>query len=309
MQYHKELGPAPTFGVELEVADYAEGSIYTAAKKMEDHGYMPESTFSRNRHDYHCRCNVCEVIGSQVVYPGQWKLQRDGSLPDDGGEFISSPFIATESFFDHMREGLTIISDGAIGENDYDEEEIVCGLHVHVHSQGPWLKGMYDDSVLYDGAVKDLPVYGQKLLYSFAPELFTLASSAGIERGLSYRTPSKSGDSHHSFVSPSATGNKRRLEWRLWEAAYHDVDYMMGAIVFSIAATQLLHRENVATKMGAIAALIPWNDQNKRMENILSEFSQERLDLLGDALLNGTSVKGNEYTTSILTSFLERVNA
>lgn len=303
MYYHKLLGPTPTFGVELEVAEwYGDKTMYDVAKRLSERGYMPPGTYDEERHDYNCRCNTCQNIGVNVIYPGQWKMQRDASLPHaTGAEYISSPFMANGDWLVTMRESLEIISADAVGDSTRLNErggDTSVGMHVHVHTQGPEMKGM-----IYD--MTDLTMNGQSLLYKFVPELFALAGSAGTQRGLEYRIPSL-GEDHHSFVAPAQRGT-RRLEWRIWEAAYEDIDYMMGAIVMSCAATQLLHREDVTKKLGAIADMLAWDDSNKQIDHILSEFSAERAELLATSLLEGTSVKNDKQTNQILSGFLERI--
>lgn len=311
MYFHPDFGPPPTAGLELEVVRWAQRTMLQVARDLEVRGYMPEAqpAYSEQRHDYHCRCNMCRRIGSDIFVPPQWKMQRDASLPyNTGAEFISSPFPTTEMYIEHVLEACSVIGDRAewtLGlRNERDTGTASPSLHITVHAYGPDFVGLDPNSLR-----KNVEV-----LYSFIPELFAIATAnnLGKERPLTYRMPhlyweqGDRTDAHHSWLG-SANQNKSMFEWRLWEAAYGDEDYIAGAILVSAALSQFVFSQRFFRKFEGIAKLMAWDDRDRDMTHIKNEFSRDRFELLGDLIVNATPIKADPYSTQVVEGLLGRI--
>lgn len=310
MRFHPELGPTPIVGVEWEVARWKRGSnMKTVAAQLEGQGAMPADVFSQGRHDYHCRCNVCSNIGSTVTFPVMFKLQRDASLPELGGEFISSPFPLDEVFLAQAMAAYNTIGAKAVPPDaaTYDQRGnrlSEVGMHVHAYSGGPQLKGMISDSGM------DLTMRAARTFVGFAPELFRLAAAnnENRNRSLHFRIPSSMqgatvaefGDvqPEHLFVistNQKVTRQPRNVdphvEWRFWELPYCDEDYVRGACIISAALTQILHRGRLLEKLEHVVGLMPWDDGGVvDQADLLERFSRRRFDMLATLILTGTGL-------------------
>jgi hypothetical protein len=237
-----------------------------------------------------------------------FKMQRDASLPTSGAEFISSPFPVTDIYMHDLREALEIIAGNAIWNdtraNERGDGTATPGFHVHVYSAGPELMGM---DALLDQTIRQM--------YGFIPEIFALANTAGVQRGLNFRIPNKEGRDHHAWLAMAGGGrnNERvatvgRLEWRLFEAPTDDIDYLIGAVYFAAGMSQLMHRQQVMNRLSAMTNLLAWDDAGgKSLEFILNQFSPERFELLKTALMEGTAVVTDDTARDVLERFMERV--
>ena len=330
MRFHPELGPTPTVGVELEVARWRTGhSMEGVAAALEAAGLMPSKMYSRGRHDYHCTCNVCVAIGTQTTFPVMFKLQRDASLPRDGGEFISSPFPLDTVFLDQAVEAYLLVGEAALPPDDHSytqrtDEHADVGLHVHSYASGPDLTGMSDGDV-------DLAEDAAETFLGFAPELFKLAAcnNAGTNRPLRYRLTLHNDsvgkdvgkqpygfERHHLFITRASVrrrdgGTQPHVEWRFWEMPYADEEYFRGAIIISAALTQILHRRPLVEKMFHLVSLMPWNDDSLHSYDavtLLERFSPRRFNLLRRMILEGTGLVDDEVLCSQAERMLDRVS-
>jgi len=314
MKFHPELGPTPTVGVEIEVALWKPGTdMLQVSEEIEAAGFMPPDSYSQGRHDYHCPCLMCASIGKEILFPVTFKLQRDASLPTKGGEFISSPFPAEETFLTQAATVYHIISESALPPipnktlDQRGEHYAEVGLHVHAFSLGPHLAGMVDRQ-RRDNA--NLTEMASNAFLGFAPELFALAAANGdhSNRSLAFRLASSHRETayattdvnglqlntHHLFIAstPITRHNTTpHVEWRFWEMPYGDEAYFQGAIVISAALTQMLHRVDVVEKMWHLVALTPWDKYNPYDQYRLVEmFSERRFNLLKRIILEGTAL-------------------
>jgi hypothetical protein len=308
MHFHPELGPAPNVGIEYEVTQFRRNKdMLVTAGELEELGFMPPNIYSVERHDYHCRCETCVNIGDRITYPLMVKMQRDASLPKTGAEFITSPFPVTDIYMQDLRTVLEVLGGNAIWNIERTTERgdgyATPGFHVHVYSAGPELSGMEK------GLERTV-----EQMYGFAPEIFALANTAGVTRGIEFRIPARSGTDHHSWLALAGAGRNyerrhtaARLEWRMFEAPVDDVDYMIGSVYFAAGLSQLMHRPKVMTKLSAMVSLLAWDDSNKTLEYILEQFSPERFELLRTALMEGTAVVTDISACEQLERYLARI--
>lgn len=330
MKFHPELGPTPTVGIEIEVADWREGeTLETVAAVLEGRGLMPVNTYSQGRHDYHCPCNICMSIGTQTTFPILFKMQRDASLPTWGGEYISSPFPLDAVFLDQAVDAYNIVGAAALPPSDGTPEQrrdrnAEVGLHVHAYAGGPELAGMVSDS----GG--DLPSGAAAAFLGFAPELFALSAANNVEcnRSLRYRLTLTENASrkdaaklqfpferHHLFITRASASRRDgrtvpHVEWRFWEMPYQDETYFRGAIIVSAALTQILHRRPLVEKMLHLVALIPWNDDGLDRydaDSLLGRFSARRFSLLRSMVLDGTGLVDDEVLRVQAERMIDRV--
>ena len=295
-------------GIEFEVVQFKRNKdMLVTAGELEAIGFMPANVYSTERHDYHCRCNTCQNIGERITYPLMFKMQRDASLPRTGAEFISSPFPVTDIYMADLRQALEILTANSIWTDERENERgdglATPGFHVHVYSAGPELIGM--DNLLERTIDR---------MYGFVPEIFTLANSAGVTRGIEFRIPARTGVDHHAWLALAGNGRNMerratvgRLEWRIFEAPTDDVDYLIGSVYFAAGLSQLMHRQAVMSKLGAMTELLAWDDSKKTLEWILNEFSPERFELLKTALMEGTAVVTDDVAREQLERYLARV--
>lgn len=306
MQYHPEVGPPPTIGLEVEIAKWHPGyNMYGAAVSLEELGYMPAGIFNERRHDYHCRCTTCQEIGTHMYAPPQWKMQRDASLPVEGAEFISSPFPAAEFFIEEAVTAIRALSANAVypTDRDVDERGRQASVGIHVHCYVPLMTGV---------PVEELN-NALRVFYGFLPEIFALSekNTALRDRSLEYRMPKVAAgqggnDDHHCWLAPVRDRVHPRLEWRLWEACYEDPEYLRGIIMFSAAATQLLRRPELFEKIAAANIFMKWTPTTNRVQ-LRREFSQRRFELLSDLVMRGTAVADDPYSGFVLEEFLRRI--
>jgi hypothetical protein len=308
MHFHPELGPAPTVGIEYEVCQFKRNrDMCVTAGELEALGFMPKETYSVERHDYHCRCDSCLNIGTQVSYPLMVKMQRDASLPTTGAEFITSPFPVTDIYMEDLKKVLGVITKNTIWTDERTSERgdtSTPGFHVHVHSAGPELRGM--DRLLQKTVAQ---------MYGFLPEIFTLATRVNVSRGMGFRIPTvNNGEDHHTWLAYAGGGRNLeristppRLEWRMFESPVDDMDYLIGSVYLAASLSQLMHRDKAMTKLSAMVNLLSWDDSNKSLEHILDQFSEERFELLRTALMKGTAVVTDDTARECLEKYLARI--
>jgi hypothetical protein len=134
----------------------------------------------------------------------------------------------------------------------------------------------------------------------FAPEFFALAALAKERRGLTYRLPDRLSMSqhdngwHHGFVQVRrAIPNKFvHIEWRLFEAAYDNWQYVERAAYVAAGLTRaLLHDSVFSTLMGtgyghpfsdaALQNAVRANDVDK----VLMQVNFNRMNALREVIL------------------------
>ena len=300
MQFHAELGPVPKVGLELEVVEWeGDTTDVVVASKLEAAGFMPNNVYSQGEHAYHCTCETCHNIGSEAQFPVMWKMQYDASLPVEGAEFISSPFPVQEFFVENAMHAMQIISEDAVWSVDLPSRDGAAaspGLHVHCHVAGPEIEGFTMPQLQ-----NALRVYK-----NYIPELFLLADAAGVRRRLEFRLPTiemNAGgltNGHHNFLALAGEGitarrddrTSLRLEWRLFEAAYENTDYLRGTIYLCAALTQLIVRRQAFSSISGVGALELWDDREcNSVDQIVEQWSETRFNFLREAVLSGTGLR------------------
>lgn len=262
-------------GMEVEVAKYKPGNTnQTIAQRLIDEGYMyDDGSGWAEVHRYRCRCErVCNLVRrGDVLIPPLVSLTYDASLPEDGGEWVISPIILADQGLEMYEEIWDIITAASEWRNDIldrrGEQNASPSIHLHVsattQAQNRRANNPYNEiervvgRVLADPAMRSSP-RGDDIYHAlslFGPEFILLASTADIKRGLYYRQPIRYPDQngHHGFVHVrNVQPNMVHIEWRMFEAAYEDWDYLQAGAYLAAGLTRgLLNRETLAQLMRA----------------------------------------------------------
>lgn len=285
----------PKVGLEIEVPLWNNNKLRNmVCDDLMGAGFMArEGRYNVEQHRYHCDCPTCLMWTRQnaaVPYPIQVHLQFDASLPASGGEFITSPFVVNDVFMENMRAVYNMICSDAVWTMQLPtarNDRPTSSPSIHIHSSSTNPNSMLD------------PTDIRGILWRFVPELFAMAASCGLDRGLEYRLPTMGG--HHSFMN-SIRGNGRgtiRFEWRMFEAAYQDWDYVSGAIYMASAATQFAQNGKVFSILDSMARFKPWMPEEAAAygepmsdtRQVLEHYSSFRMDVLEKALYSFTYLR------------------
>ena len=326
----QEYGNLPTAGVEIEVVEWI--NVVTRAdicNNLISQGYMDEKAGYQNAyHDYHCKCETCTLwtsdpLGVKCPEPIQVALTYDGSLPTEGGEFITSPFPVHGYFMNEMQQILTTVGKDAnwtLARKAMRGNGLASpSIHIHTSVFNP-----YTDSHETDFT---------QLMYGYFPELFMLACSAGVERGMFFRkamTASMAnsmtnqtriviGDdanwAHHLFLANRQNRNRHLSqyyyhEWRMFEAAYNDWPYVAGAIYLTSALSQLAFNYDVVNVLEGYAKLNNWFNPGLNLSDSATfkkAFDRQRLKLLERAVQEYTFLKNDPVASEVVRLFVQRV--
>ncbi len=316
-----QFGNVPRVGVEIEVVRWRGDNKTTkprgqVCRELVDAGLMDsslEAPFANNYHQYNCRCGVCTRWEVQDCdpFPVQFTLEYDASLPDIGGEFITSPFAALEWNYHSFFEGWDIITANA--ERDMKMINRNGGpaspsVHVHASCVNP---ARYDHEVA-------LSFY-----QSFAPEIFGFATCTGLDRGMTYRhmdfnPRADRNHMHHRFVNIKpmqdrmlGTVSGPHTELRVWEAEFNDPDYIRGALFISAGLTQLAANATIANKMVAYTVM---SDRtlpdvsyvSPDCNPILGEAREEYFEILFEALSTATFIAHDDFAYNAVRNMFEK---
>jgi hypothetical protein len=253
-------------GAEIEVAAWKTGHGYrSVAKKLLDAGFMEGTEDDWQRyHDYNCRCEkgCARVRSGAVLLPNPLvSIQYDASLPDTGAEFIVSPVLLINGM-EEMREIWQIVTDAAMWRGDMvsmrGQPNAAPSIHLHVSVLHPEdrpqdLGGLAAADRRGAQNVADL----LHALSLFAPELLLLSDIEEFRRGLAFRQPWRHADGrngHHGFIDVRAfrPGREVYIEWRMFEAAYNDWNYLEAAAYVSAGLTRaMMNADTIPRLMGA----------------------------------------------------------
>ena len=319
----EDFGIVPKVGLEIEIVQWTERTRGQVCQDLINAELMSaRGNFVREYHRYHCECSVCEAwADGKVPWPIQTVQQYDASLPDTGGEFITSPLLVTDLFLDGLEEVWNIVVRDAQWRADVPNRRggpSSPSIHVHVSVENPF-KEVFSSRLAHEA------------IWDFLPELFTVASVCGLDRGIDYRKPDRAAG-HHSAVNirqmgygvdsleegasiPRRGGRDAaaiRLEWRMWEAAYTDWPYVKGAVVLSAAFTQLVANRDMAKLFSASAALFNEDDGDRvddceSTEAILDMFSDKRFSFLCEMLPQAPLIQEDPVMYDALSHLLNRV--
>lgn len=326
----QEYGNLPTAGVEIEVVEWAGITRSEICKTLIGQGYMDSKAGYENAyHDYHCKCDICGMWthdGVKCAEPIQVALTYDGSLPQEGGEFITSPFPVHGYFMNEMQQVLSTVGKNAnwtLQRKAMRGDKLASpSIHIHTSVFNPYMDSHEIDFT--------------RLMYGYFPELFMLACSAGIERSLHYRKPITAtmarngmsdqvryviGDdqnwSHHLFLSDRQDGRMIRKgsqyyyhEWRMFEAAYNDWPYVAGAIYFTSALSQLAFNYDVINVLDGYSKLNNWYTPSLNLTDpntFKRAFDRQRLKLLERAAQEYTFLKNDPVASEVVRLLVQRV--
>ncbi len=240
-------------GCEIEVASWRQGTKYQdTAGRLIDAKFM-EGTKDDWKiwHNYNCKCRLgcARVAKGDILLPNPLvSMQYDASLPERGAEFIVSPVLLIDGM-DEMRQIWEIVCRDAVW-NDKKQNMRGTGvatpsIHLHVSAMVPGYA-----AIPYQGAggpgARDGPVEDAlHALSMFGVEFIALSDISRYRRGLAFRQPWRNADGrgrHHGFVHVKqiVPGNMAYIEWRMFEAAYNDWEYLETAAYLSGAITRAL---------------------------------------------------------------------
>jgi len=151
-------------------------------------------------------------------------------------------------------------------------------------------------------------------LFLFGPELLLLADTTDVRRGLRFRQVLRVADQggHHGFVHiRAAREGYLHVEWRLFEAAYENFEYVEAAAYLSGVLTRaLVERANLNRLMAA--GLVNSFDENEltiavydeNIDAVLGMVSRERFRTLRDMVL--TFIDDDPRGFEVLSRLFER---
>lgn len=291
-------GLMPLVGMEVEVPTWKHSvaDYRSVAKSMIAEGYM-DQTYAKKWHTWKCTCAKCTRWDDELIapWPVQWKTTYDGSIPEEGAEFITSPFIPTALYVDEIEKAFKLICDNALWTMEMEAKNGgPCSPSIHIHTSIQLPQNRKFNETRFSQTATSF--------YPFVPELFAIADSSnlGQNRGLSFRSPhSKELLGHHAYLSPVAHHQSFvHCEWRIWEAAFQDWPYVRSAIYFSSAMMQLLTNSttysNMLERAGGFALTgsdLGSYDTAIRVKDLTDRFDLNRLEVLEAYLLEHTFLR------------------
>jgi hypothetical protein len=235
--------------MEIEVADWKpDASYYSTAQNLVDAKYMQGPAGQWHKwHNYHCSCKAggCNLVRrGTLIVPPLVSMTYDASLPEKGAEFVVSPILLADGSdgLVELKNVWDIVVSNAVWTDS--------GRNMHGGSVSPSIHLHISVSLDQDAKQTLNSSYSQDILHAlelFSPELFVLAE-AGItnRRGLAFRWPDRNAmmndplGLHHGFaqIQSSLANSYIYIEWRLFEAAYGDWDYVERCIYLSATLTR-----------------------------------------------------------------------
>ena len=303
----EQFGTIPRVGVEIEVTHWGAHDTKrraTVCQDLVDAGLMADAPtpFQQGYHQYNCRCRDCTRWEAEDIdpFPVQFTLEYDASLPEYGGEFITSPFPVLPEYLRSFYNGWDTITRTAVRDLKVKKRDGTdyASPSVHVHSSCV-------NPENYDGGI------AVSFFSAFAPEIFGFATCTGLDRGMKFRHTDfdekkaayNRGYTHHRFVNikpmqsqiaPGVVGP--HVELRVWEAEYNNNRYVRGAVNITAALTQLSANSAIANKMIAYTIMADRNrlvldDTHKNCNPILGEVRSDMLDVLTSAMGQATFMR------------------
>lgn len=321
----EDFGLVPKFGVEIEVVRWKNRTRTRVCKDLIEAELMSvDGKFDEQFHQYHCTCRVCRAWSTgKVPWPIQVVQQYDASLPDEGGEFITSPMLCTELFMDGFKtvwDTVAKSADWTMNVPNRRGTPSSPSIHVHVSVENPF-KEVINARL------------ARQALWGFLPELFAIAGVCGTDRGVEFRHPDPD-MGHHSAINICSMGRDEdgdvavtglrqvrprernrqdgmRLEWRIWEAAYTDWEYTEGVVALSCAMTQLVANRDMAKLLDTSATLLDDGEYDVSDANttaqILNLFSSKRFSFLTETVLTAPLVQEDPAIYNAIATLLARV--
>jgi len=311
-------------GIEIEIPTWKNGRNYTAVvRDLLNAGYMMGGEQNwREIHTYRCRCEYgCGLVRSGDVFvPPLVSATYDASLPREGGEFVVSPIVLLDGGLAPIREIWDIVTRDAVWTDQLPDRrgDRMCSPSIHLHCSVTLPNVRWEER---REEPRRRPITGDPLandvlhaLFLFGPELLLLADTAGVRRGLRFRQLLRAADQggHHGFVDiRAAREGYLHVEWRLFEAAYENFEYVEAAAYLSGVLTRaLVERANLNRLMAA--GLLNSFDENEltiavfdeNMDAVLGMVSSERFRTLRDMVL--TFIDDDRRGYEILSRLFER---
>lgn len=315
-------------GVEIEVPAWNNGRTYEdVCAELIEHDYMmgPHSLWTEH-HEYHCNCTRggCMTVKKGVLLNRPLvSMTYDASLPREGAEFIMSPILLTEEGMKHFHRIWNIIVEDAEWTDELENwyENGTCSPSTHLHVSAT--KKEYDGYAPTPTAYHNLPDNVWHALGLFSPELFLLADLCNYRRGINYRWPTKesilldtsSTPEHHGFihVKKLIPDKISYIEWRLFEAAYDDWEYIEAATYLSAALTRGLLNHKQYQRLMSLGYANAYDPQflyqaaeARSIEKVLEAVDLERLSSLEMVAL--TNIDDDDYGREVITKLFERAN-
>ena len=313
-------------GCEIEVAAWKDDYTYQrVAKELLADGHMEGGVNDwMEWHRYNCDCALgCgRVKQGDLLIPPIVSMQYDASLPTQGAEFIVSPVLLLNGM-EEMKRIWEVITAHAEWRNDI---KVIRGttmaspsIHLHVSAILPGNAEANDRRGYRETTLVDPRLDILHALSLFGPELLLLSDVEDCRRGLTFRQPWRKAngrDHHHGFIHVKKIVPQKMvyIEWRMFEAAYNDWNYLETAAYISAGLTRALLREDAydilmaegyAHKVSeiAIGEVIAKNDT----EAALRLASRPRMNAL--QTLIEEELDDDDYGRALIAQRFEEVNA
>ena len=289
-------------GMEIEVAKWDDYSYQRVAGDLIEAKYMlgPPEQWSEY-HSYHCSCKEggCrDVRRGHIMIPPLTVMTYDGTLPSTGAEFIISPILLADESqgLAMLQEIWDIVTARAVWSD--------TGQNIHGGSVSPSIH-LHVSATIKPGdgyAIPNNPTYSGDILHAlemFSPELFVLAEASIADknrRGLKFRWPDRTAmlndmesGTHHGFVQVREASPDKSvyIEWRLFEAAYHDWRYVESATYLSALLTRALLNKAFIGQLLTAGYAQPYHEaalrgaiDNNNLPALLQVADKTRLDTL-----------------------------
>lgn len=312
-------------GFEIEVPAWNAGSYTSVAERLVEQGNMmsPVDQWD-STHTYHCDClqgGCTYVRNGQVMYPPIVSMTYDGSLPEEGAEFVTTPIILGSTGLKHFKPIWETVCQDAVWTMELENiHGGMCSPSIHVHASA---RAVDHDDHYGNHQYRDELL---QTLTLFAPEFYILADRPGQRRGTKYRLPTREAmyrddqGTHHGFVQVRSwnPGDYCYIEWRLFEAAYDSWEYMAQAAYLSATLSRaLIHKENERT-LTAVGNMFPHDDRalteagwDNRVHDVFGFANHERMDTLRQLCIQQISddPEGEDLLRNMFAQAQERIDS
>lgn len=307
-------------GLEVEVADWQPPvTSRDIMHALIDKQYMVgHKDLWMKTHQYHCSCDAggCGIVRrGDIVVPPIVSATYDGTLPKKGAEFIVSPILLADNGIGYLQDIWGTIAPHARWRNDImDIYDRPTSPSVHLHVSAT-LKNNYSRK---DKQFSDDILHALML---FSPEMFAIADSANVRRGLTYRLPTRQAtmdddpqNGHHGFVQVrnANPGIQVYIEWRLFEAAYDNWDYLETCIYFAACLTRALLNKGTIAALMAAGYANPYDEtamdkaiKANKTEDVLAQVNKQRLNALFEIAY--PQIDDDQYGSQLIAQLFDKL--